>query len=147
MQQLSTDVERQRKRWGWVISMCSCSRAHAYSWDLSWGYVGMQGLGFCCLLMCLECLLLLFQESKNSLRQPRCQLTRDVAVSRVVLSCMQTLASTPSSSSTPDLGVNRRLADNKIATPTSQCTRFGDYVKVSLCSLLRVTSECVQKFS
>lgn len=84
------------------------------------------------------------------MRQLRCQLTRDVAVSRVVLSCMQTLASssTLSSSTTLDLGVSRRIAaSKKTHTPTAQCTRFNEYVKVGLSSHLCVISECVQKFS
>lgn len=89
-----------------------------------------------------------FQESKNSLRQPACRLTRDVAVSRVVLSCMQTLASssTLSSSSTPSLGVNRRKAASQ-KTPTSWCSRFNNFVEVSLSSPQRVTSRHVQKSS
>uniref|UniRef100_H3CPS3 F-box protein 5 n=1 Tax=Tetraodon nigroviridis TaxID=99883 RepID=H3CPS3_TETNG len=68
------------------------------------------------------------KESEISSRQLCCRLTRDPAVSRVVLSCMQTLASssTPSSSSTQFRGINR-----KIPTPTSQCRRFNEYVKAA----------------
>ncbi|XP_070772514.1 F-box only protein 5 [Enoplosus armatus] len=75
-----------------------------------------------------------FRESRSSLRQSGCGLTRDVAVSRVVLSCMQTLASssTPSSSpssssSTPSCRVTRRTA----GTPNSQCTRFKEYMQAA----------------
>ncbi|XP_045927446.1 F-box only protein 5 [Micropterus dolomieu] len=70
-------------------------------------------------------------ESRSSLRQSGCGLTRDVGVSRVVLSCMQTLASssTPSSSSsTPTCRVNRRTACSQKA-PLH--TRFDEYVQAA----------------
>ncbi|XP_073338351.1 F-box only protein 5 [Pagrus major] len=76
------------------------------------------------------------RESRSSLRQRACGLTRDVAVSRVLLSCMQTLASsTPSSSSsssssTPSCKINRRtLSSQKSGTPN--CTRFNEYMKAA----------------
>ncbi|XP_053731590.1 F-box only protein 5 [Synchiropus splendidus] len=61
------------------------------------------------------------QESTNSLR--RSELTRDVAETRVVLSCMQRLASTPKppSSSTPINSVHR----------ASQASHFKDFLKAS----------------
>ncbi|KAI3363391.1 hypothetical protein L3Q82_012007 [Scortum barcoo] len=75
----------------------------------------------------------LSKESRSSLRQTG--LTRDMTVSRVVLSCMQTLASsgTPSSSSsTPTCRLNRRTASSqKDGTPSSQCTRFNEYMQVA----------------
>ncbi|XP_042358250.1 F-box only protein 5 [Plectropomus leopardus] len=77
------------------------------------------------------------RESRSSLRQRSCGLTRDVAVSRVVLSCMQTLASSstpssPSSSSTPSCRVNRRTTPSqKGSTPNSQCTRFSEYLQAA----------------
>ncbi|XP_059215448.1 F-box only protein 5 [Centropristis striata] len=73
------------------------------------------------------------RESTSSLRQ-KGGLTRDVAVSRVVLSCMQTLASssTPSSSSTSSYRINRRTAvSQKSSTPNSQCTRFNEYMQAA----------------
>ncbi|XP_044228825.1 F-box only protein 5 [Thunnus albacares] len=81
------------------------------------------------------------RESKSSRRQSGCGLTRDVAVSRVALSCMQTLSSssstsssTSSSSSTPGCGVNRRAGlSHKSSTPNSQCTRFNEYVQAARC--------------
>lgn len=75
------------------------------------------------------------RESRSSLRQTG--LTRDMTVSRVVLSCMQTLASsgTPSSSSsssTPTCRLNRRTASSqKGSTPNSQCTRFNEYMQAA----------------
>ncbi|XP_039995289.1 F-box only protein 5 [Xiphias gladius] len=79
------------------------------------------------------------RESSSSLRQRGCGLTRDVAVSRLVLSCMQTLASssTPSSSSSYSSSsslsrVNRRTAPSqKASTPNSQCTRFQEYMRAA----------------
>lgn len=92
----------------------------------------------------LKCsIFLLLQESRSSLRRDT-GLTRDVAVSRVVLSCMQTLASscTPSSSSSSSLcsssstsrfKVNRQTTPSqKNCTPNSKCTRFNEYVQVGL---------------
>ncbi|XP_049926866.1 F-box only protein 5 [Epinephelus moara] len=81
------------------------------------------------------------RESRSSLRQRSCGLTRDVAVSRVVLSCMQTLAtsSTPSSSSsssssTPGCRVNRRTTPaQKSSTRNTQCTRFNEYMQAASC--------------
>ncbi|KAM3606073.1 uncharacterized protein V6R79_010244 [Siganus canaliculatus] len=75
------------------------------------------------------------RESRNSLRRSSCGLTRDVAVSRVVLSCMQTLASasTPSSSSnTPSCKVNKRTAPSSKCSPgSSQCSRFNEYMQAA----------------
>ncbi|XP_070697357.1 F-box only protein 5 [Pempheris klunzingeri] len=76
------------------------------------------------------------RESRSSLRQSGFGLTRDVALSRVVLSCMQTLASssTPSSSSasTPSCRVNRRTAPSqKGSMSNSQCTRFDEYMQAA----------------
>lgn len=103
-------------------------------------------------------ILLLLQESRSSLRQSAGGLTRDVAVSRVVLSCMQTLASSStqsslsSSSSTPSCKVNRRtLPAQKSGTPNS--TRFNEYMQVSVgtdrdfhhqFNLLILPAECLQ---
>ncbi|XP_078129778.1 F-box only protein 5 [Sander vitreus] len=76
-------------------------------------------------------------ESRSSLSQKSCSLTRDVAVSRVVLSCMQTLASssTPSSSSSsssPSYRVNRlNTHSQKHRQANSQCTRFNEYVQAA----------------
>ncbi|XP_008298248.1 F-box only protein 5 [Stegastes partitus] len=69
------------------------------------------------------------RESRSSLRQKGCGLTRDVAVSRVVLSCMQTLAfsNTPSSSSS-NCGINRRTAPSQ---KSSNCTRFNEYMQAA----------------
>ncbi|XP_034754692.1 F-box only protein 5 [Etheostoma cragini] len=76
------------------------------------------------------------RDSKSSLRQRSCSLTRDVAVSRVVLSCMQTLASsgTPSSSSssTPSCRVNRpNTHSQKHQNANNQCTRFNEYMQAA----------------
>ncbi|KAM7385337.1 hypothetical protein PAMP_001425 [Pampus punctatissimus] len=79
------------------------------------------------------------RESKSSLRQSGSGLTRDVTVSRVVLSCMQTLSSssTPSSSSsssTPGCGVNKRTSlVHKGSTSNSQCTRFEGFMQAANC--------------
>ncbi|XP_035519568.1 F-box only protein 5 [Morone saxatilis] len=73
------------------------------------------------------------RESNNTLRQRGCGLTRDVAVSRVVMSCMQTLASssTPSSSSsTLSCRVNRRTTPSK-KSGTPYCTRFDEYMQAA----------------
>ncbi|KAE8280878.1 F-box only protein 5 [Larimichthys crocea] len=73
------------------------------------------------------------RESRSSLRQRGCGLTRDQTVSRVVLSCMQTLASssTPSSSSfTPaSRGKQRTVLSQKSHTPN--CTRFTEYMQAA----------------
>ncbi|KAI9535665.1 hypothetical protein NQZ68_003219 [Dissostichus eleginoides] len=74
------------------------------------------------------------RESRNSTRQQGCGLTRDSVVSRVVFSCMQTLASpsTPSSSSSSSCRVNRRPAHSqKGITPHQHCTRFNEYVQAA----------------
>ncbi|XP_074532075.1 F-box only protein 5 [Halichoeres trimaculatus] len=77
-----------------------------------------------------------FEESRSSLRQHAPSLTRDVAVSRLVLSSMQTLASSSTSSSSSSSSsslscrVNRR-STQKGSTPSSQCTRFNDFVQVA----------------
>nr|XP_046258923.1 F-box only protein 5 [Scatophagus argus] len=84
------------------------------------------------------------RESRRSLRQKGCGLTRDVAVSRVVLSCMQTLASSSTSSSSPppsssssslstlSCRASRRAAPSqKSSTPNSQCRRFNEYMQAA----------------
>ncbi|XP_026165238.1 F-box only protein 5 [Mastacembelus armatus] len=80
------------------------------------------------------------RESRSSERHRDCGLTRDVAVSRVVLSCMQTLASSntysapssSSSSSTASCRVSRRTATpQKGSMPNEQCTRFKQYVQAA----------------
>ncbi|XP_068590543.1 F-box only protein 5 [Cebidichthys violaceus] len=78
------------------------------------------------------------RESSSSLRQSGCGLTRDVSVSRVVLSCMQTLASssTPSSSSssssTPSCRLIRRTSVcQRSGTPPPPCTRFTEYLQAA----------------
>uniref|UniRef100_A0A3Q3K652 ZBR-type domain-containing protein n=1 Tax=Monopterus albus TaxID=43700 RepID=A0A3Q3K652_MONAL len=78
------------------------------------------------------------RESMSSQRRRGCGLTRDVAVSRVVLSCMQTLASSStkssssSSSLTPRCGVNRRTSPSqKGSTPNVRCTRFNEYMQAA----------------
>ncbi|KAF1375512.1 hypothetical protein PFLUV_G00220980 [Perca fluviatilis] len=79
------------------------------------------------------------RESKSSFSERSCSLTRDVAVSRVVLSCMQTLSSsTPSSSSssssssTPGCRVNRpNTHSQKHRQANNQCTRFNEYVQAA----------------
>ncbi|KAM4729929.1 F-box only protein 5 [Anableps anableps] len=77
------------------------------------------------------------RESRSSQGRPARGLTRDSAASRVVLSCMQSLASssTPTSSqssSTQSCRTNRRAATSqKSGTPSSQFTRFNEYVEVA----------------
>ncbi|KAM9847927.1 F-box only protein 5 [Aulostomus maculatus] len=77
------------------------------------------------------------QESRSSLRQRGCGLTRDGAVSRVVLSCMQALATPSSSSSSPAsstscCGVNRGVATSqKSSKSTSQGARFSEYTQAA----------------
>nr|XP_020516610.1 F-box only protein 5-like [Labrus bergylta] len=75
-------------------------------------------------------------ESRSS--QRGCGLTRDVAVSRLVLSSMQTLASssTPSLSSSSSSTLSGRVSrqtdsSQRGRTPNSQCTRFNDYVQAA----------------
>lgn len=85
-------------------------------------------------LMCF--LFLVSQESRNSTRQQGCGLTRDSVVSRMVFSCMQTLASpsTPSSSASSSYRVNRRPAHSqKDIMPPQAYTRFNEYMQVRNC--------------
>ncbi|KAJ4949151.1 hypothetical protein JOQ06_020669 [Pogonophryne albipinna] len=73
-------------------------------------------------------------ESRNSTRQQGCGLTRDSVVSRMVFSCMQTLASpsTPSSSSSSSCRVNRRPAQSqKGIMPHQAYTRFNEYMQAA----------------
>ncbi|XP_034040787.1 F-box only protein 5 [Thalassophryne amazonica] len=80
-------------------------------------------------------------ESGSTRRPAGCTLTRDVAVSRVVLSSMQTLASTskstssssaPSSSSIVSCRVNRRATSSqKSNTPNAPNSRFDQFVQVA----------------
>ncbi|XP_014914292.1 F-box only protein 5 [Poecilia latipinna] len=58
------------------------------------------------------------RESRNSQRNPASGLTRDVGASRVVLSCMQALAS-------------RRTASCQKSSMPSQCTRFDEFVQAA----------------
>ncbi|XP_072246438.1 F-box only protein 5 [Leuresthes tenuis] len=72
------------------------------------------------------------EESRISLSRLQKGLTRDVVASRVVLSCMQTLASssTSSSSSTQSCGINKRPAScQKGSTPNH--SRFNEYVQAA----------------
>ncbi|XP_061600941.1 F-box only protein 5 [Cololabis saira] len=76
------------------------------------------------------------RESRSSLRQKASGLTRDVTMSRVVLSCMQTLASSsaPSSSSslsTPSSKSNRRTPSVQDSTPKNQSTRFNQFTQAA----------------
>ncbi|KAK2824531.1 hypothetical protein Q5P01_021706 [Channa striata] len=81
------------------------------------------------------------RESSSSRRQKCFGLTRDVAASRVVLSCMQPLASlssksssssSSSSASTPSCKVQRWAAPSqKGRMPKPQSTRFDEYVQVA----------------
>ncbi|XP_034463967.1 F-box only protein 5 [Hippoglossus hippoglossus] len=73
------------------------------------------------------------RESMSSLRQHDCGLTRDVGVSRVVLSCIQTRASsTVSSSSSTSSRVHRRITTpQKGNTPHSQFTRFTEFIQAA----------------
>ncbi|KAM4591654.1 F-box only protein 5 [Odontesthes bonariensis] len=74
------------------------------------------------------------RESWNSPSQLKKGLTRDVVASRVVLSCMQNLASssTSSSSSTQSCGINKRTASSqKGSTPNPRHSRFNDYVQAA----------------
>uniref|UniRef100_A0A3Q1EK10 F-box protein 5 n=1 Tax=Acanthochromis polyacanthus TaxID=80966 RepID=A0A3Q1EK10_9TELE len=71
------------------------------------------------------------RESRSSLRQKGCGLTREVAVSRVVLSCMQTLAFS-NTSSTPSCRTSRRTVPaQKSNTASSPCTRFTEYMQAA----------------
>lgn len=74
------------------------------------------------------------RESRNSLRQRACGFTRDGVVSRVVLSCMQTLASSSSSSSSSAqiCGINRQSASSqKASASNTKCTRFNEYMQAA----------------
>ncbi|XP_041644832.1 F-box only protein 5 [Cheilinus undulatus] len=82
------------------------------------------------------------QNAKQVLREPwrGCGLTRDAALSRLVLSSMQSLASSSgpstsfssSSSSTLSCRVSRRTASSqKSIAPNSQYTRFNDYMQAA----------------
>ncbi|XP_062256450.1 F-box only protein 5 [Platichthys flesus] len=78
------------------------------------------------------------RESMSSMSQNDSGLTRDMVVSRVVLSCIQTRASTTvsssssSSSSSTSSRVHRRIPpSHKGNTPHSQCTRFTEFTKAA----------------
>lgn len=77
------------------------------------------------------------RESGSSLRQKTSGLTRDVAVSRMVLSCVQSLASPNVSSSSPLSSIqscknNRPLeSSNKGRMHNTHCTRFEEYVEAA----------------
>ncbi|KAM4600161.1 F-box only protein 5 [Fundulus diaphanus] len=77
------------------------------------------------------------RESRSSQKQPATGLTRDVVASRMVLSCMQTLASssTPASSqssSTQSCRSTRLTATSKKGSlPNPQCERFHEYVQAA----------------
>ncbi|XP_058506832.1 F-box only protein 5 [Solea solea] len=77
------------------------------------------------------------RESTSPLSKRDCGLTRDVAVSRVVLSCMQSRASaskpaSSSSSTSQSCRVTRRTASSqKGPAQNSQCTRFNDFVQAA----------------
>ncbi|XP_076016491.1 F-box only protein 5 [Genypterus blacodes] len=75
------------------------------------------------------------RESGSSQARNRLSLTRDVAVSRVILSCMQTLASpTSSSSSSPSSPSSTpacRIASQKKKALNSQNSRFNEYVEAA----------------
>ncbi|XP_030011099.1 F-box only protein 5 [Sphaeramia orbicularis] len=77
------------------------------------------------------------RESGSSLRQKTSGLTRDVAVSRMVLSCVQSLASPNVSSSSPLSSIqsckNNRLLESssKGRMPNTDCTRFKEYVEAA----------------
>ncbi|XP_054456507.1 F-box only protein 5 isoform X2 [Anoplopoma fimbria] len=72
------------------------------------------------------------RESSSSLRQKGCGLTRDVSVSRVVLSCMQTLASSSTPSSSPGCRLIRQAAvSQKSGTPNPRFSRHSEYVQAA----------------
>ncbi|KAF6721449.1 F-box only protein 5 [Oryzias melastigma] len=76
-------------------------------------------------------------ESTNSLNLKACGLTRDVATSRVVLSCMQTLATSNTQSSASSLSgqscrTSRTAAiSQKCGVPKTLRTRFSEYVQAA----------------
>ncbi|KAM6915884.1 F-box only protein 5 [Xenentodon cancila] len=72
------------------------------------------------------------RESRSSLRQKASGLTRDVTVSRVVLSCMQTLASSSaSSSSSQSSKINRWTVSSQDSKPNPQSTRFNQFMQAA----------------
>ncbi|MEQ2187844.1 hypothetical protein GOODEAATRI_008758 [Goodea atripinnis] len=77
------------------------------------------------------------RESRSSQRQLASGLTRDVAMSRVVLSCLQTLgsSSTPTSSqslSTQSCRTTRRAATSQKGNmPNSERTRFSEFMQAA----------------
>ncbi|XP_013860628.1 F-box only protein 5 [Austrofundulus limnaeus] len=72
-------------------------------------------------------------ESSSALTQLTCGLTRDVSESRVVLSCMQAVASSsaPSSSDQSCRAVRRTAASLKSSTPVPQCSRHNEFVQTA----------------
>ncbi|KAM4607417.1 F-box only protein 5 [Polymixia lowei] len=97
----------------------------------------------------------LSQSRSSSIKENTSGLTRDEALSRVVLSCMQTLASsTPSSSSssTPSYRADRPASSQRDHAHNSQHTRFRAYLEAasmlkqheSLCSCKRCGSPAKQ---
>ncbi|XP_029377402.1 F-box only protein 5 isoform X2 [Echeneis naucrates] len=72
------------------------------------------------------------EESGRSLRQRSCGLTRDVAVSRVVLSCMQPMASSSCSPSSPlSSKIGQTAPSPKESAPKSRCTHFEEFLQAS----------------
>ncbi|XP_054654950.1 F-box only protein 5 [Dunckerocampus dactyliophorus] len=75
----------------------------------------------------------MLQESVSSVKLKDCDLTRDMAVSRVVLSCVQKVASPHHLSASPSLstnsGVNRRIAPAQKGT--SQRSRFKEFMQAA----------------
>ncbi|XP_028279367.1 F-box only protein 5 [Parambassis ranga] len=73
------------------------------------------------------------RESRNSLRHRGSGLTRDVAMSRAVLSCMQTLASSKSSSSlsTTSCRTTRQTVSKKGSMPSFPSARFNEYIQAA----------------
>lgn len=73
------------------------------------------------------------RESRNSLRQRGVGLTRDVAISRVVLSCMQTMASSKaqSSSSSSSCIITRRAAGSQKGSTPNSHSRFDEYMQAA----------------
>ncbi|XP_061767245.1 F-box only protein 5 [Nerophis ophidion] len=88
------------------------------------------------------------QESISSSKLKNCGLTRDLSMSRVVMSCMQKVASPHSSSSlSTSCGVNRRTTpEQKGSKSTSQCSRFDEFMKagssLKQCQSLRRCNKC-----
>nr|XP_057914561.1 F-box only protein 5 [Doryrhamphus excisus] len=75
------------------------------------------------------------QESVSSERLKDCDLTRDMAVSRVVLSCVQKVASAHPPSASPSLstssGVRRTAPAQKGGKSTSQRSRFKEFTQAA----------------